>query len=193
MCAMRNGRSVDTTMSFSTLDGLPMGTRCGRVDPGVILHLMKSHSYQEIETLLYKQSGLLGISGGISSDVRELLASESPQAAEQSSTSSTAPCARSTAWRFGGLDALIFTAGVGENSPVIRQRICTTLSWLGVAVEQAANTRGRGCISPAGRSPSVWVIPTDEERVIANGTWSLARAAGTRASKPLPSVAGSMN
>jgi acetate kinase len=92
----------------------------------------------------------------------------------------------------GGLDALIFTAGVGENSPVIRHRICRALGWLGVAIDQAANERGRGCISPAGRSPSVWIIPTDEERVIAASTWRIVRAAaaGTKASKRVSSVAG---
>ena len=182
MCAIRGGRSVDTTMSFSTLDGLPMGTRCGNLDPGVVLFLLQSRSPAEVETLLYNKSGLLGISG-ISNDVRELLASQNPRAAEaiEYFVYRAVREVGSLSAALGGLDALIFTAGIGENSPVIRQRICRALGWLGVAIDPAANERGRGCISPAGRSPSVWVIPTDEERVIAADTWATVRAGATAA------------
>ena len=184
MCAMRGGRSVDTTMGFSTLDGLPMGTRCGSLDPGVVLFLMRSQTCQQVEKMLYDVSGLRGISG-ISSDVRELLASESPRAAEaiEYFVYRAVREIGSLAAATGGIDALVFTAGIGENSPVIRQRICRGLSWLGVALEHAANERGRGCISPAGRSPSAWVIPTDEERVIAADTWAVVRSTAGAASR----------
>ena len=192
MCAIRDGRSVDTTMSFSALDGLPMGTRCGSLDPGVVLFLMQSRSHQEVEAMLYKKSGLLGISG-ISNDVRELLASESPRAAEaiEFFVYRAVREIGSLSAALGGLDALIFTAGIGENSPVIRQRICRQLTWLGVAIDPTANDRGRGCISPAGRSPSVWVIPTDEERVIAAGTWAAVRAAAAKAAAAAAAAKGS--
>jgi acetate kinase len=180
LCAMRDGRSVDTTMSFSALDGLPMGTRCGSLDPGVILFLLQHKSREEIEDLLYKKSGLLGISG-ISNDVRELLASDSPQAAEaiEFFVYRAVREIGSLTAALGGLDALIFTAGIGENSPVIRNRICKELEWLGIRIDAAANDRGRGRISPANASPSVWVIPTDEERVIAEHTLAAIEASLT--------------
>jgi len=192
MCAIRGGRSIDTTMSFSTLDGLPMGTRCGSLDPGVVLLLLQSHSQQEVEAMLYEKSGLLGISG-ISNDMRELLASASPRAAEAVDFfvyRAVREIGSLTA-ALGGLDGLIFTAGIGENSPVIRQRICRALGWLGLAIDDAANDRGRGCISPAGRSPAVWVIPTDEERVIAAATWAAVRPSA-KASRRIPSIAASL-
>ncbi len=178
MCAIKGGRSVDTTMGFSVLDGLPMGTRCGSLDPGVILFLMQSMDCREIERLLYTQSGLLGISG-ISNDVRELLASESPLAARAIDFfvyRAMREIASLTA-ALGGLDGLIFTGGIGENSPVIRTRICQGLAWLGVVLDVSANERGRGCISP-GHTPSVWVVPTDEEQVIAAGTLAVLQAGG---------------
>ena len=191
MCAIKGGRSVDTTMSFSALDGLPMGTRCGALDPGVVLFLLQSRSHQEVEAMLYKKSGLLGISG-ISNDVRELLASKTPLAAEaiEYFVYRAVREIGSLTAALGGLDALIFTAGIGENSPVIRQRICRGLGWLGIAVEPAANERGRGCISPTGRSPSVWVIPTDEERIIGAGTWAVVRACGKASSGAWPLAGG---
>lgn len=178
LCAMKDGRSVDTTMSFSALDGLPMGTRCGSLDPGIVLFLLQKITREQIENMLYKQSGLLGISG-ISNDVRELLASDSPKAAEAIEffvyRAVREIC--SLAGALGGLDALIFTAGIGENSPVIRQRICQGLAWLGVKIDAQANERGQGCISPPGASPSVWVVATDEEAVIAAGTLEAVRSA----------------
>jgi len=185
MCAIRGGQSVDTTMSFTTLDGLPMGTRCGGLDPGVVLYLLQSRSQQEVEELLYKESGLLGISG-ISNDMRELLASESAGAAEAINFFVYRAMREigSLTAALGGLDALVFTAGIGENSPVLRKRICLPLGWLGLAVDDAANDRGRGCISPAGRSPSVWVIPSDEERVIAAATWDLVLASAKASRRP---------
>jgi acetate kinase len=171
MCAMKNGRSFDTTMSFSALDGLPMGTRCGSLDPGVVLFLLQHKSREEVEDLLYKKSGLLGISG-ISNDVRELLASDSPLAAEAIEYFVYRAIREigSLTAALGGLDALIFTAGIGENSPVIRSRICRGLECLGLEIDPGANEHGRGCISTPGTSASVWVIPTDEEAVIAAHT-----------------------
>ena len=177
MCAMKDGRSFDTTMSFSALDGLPMGTRCGNLDPGVVLFLLQHMTREKLEDLLYKKSGLLGISG-ISNDVRELLASDKPRAREAIDFfiyRAVREIGALTA-ALGGLDALIFTAGIGENSPVIRRRICEGLDWLGIRIDATANERSRGCISPADASPSVWVIPTDEERVIAEHTLAIIQA-----------------
>jgi acetate kinase len=177
LCAMRNGRSVDTTMGFSVLDGLPMGTRCGSLDPGVVLYLMRQGlGVEQLEALLYRKSGLLGISG-VSNDVRDLLASDNPLAkqAVEYFVYRVAREVGSLAAALRGLDALIFTAGIGENSPVIRRQICQGLAWLGIAVDAGANEAGRGRISPEGQSPSVWVIPTDEEGVIAAHTLSVLR------------------
>src|SRR5436190_4346134 len=172
MCAIKDGKSVDTTMGFSVLDGLPMGTRCGSLDPGAVLFLLAQSSKEEVENLLYKKSGLLGISG-VSNDVRELLASDNPRAVEavEYFVYRAVREVGSLAAALQGIDALIFTAGIGENSPVIRERICQRLGWLGVALDLAANQRPSGRISRAGQSPSVWVMPTDEESVIASGTF----------------------
>jgi acetate kinase len=181
LCAMRGGRCVDTTMSFSALDGLPMGTRCGSLDPGVILFLLqRGMTASQIESLLYKKSGLLGISG-VSNDVRDLLQSDQPRAAEaieyfvyriiREIGSLTAA--------LNGIDALVFTAGVGENSPLIRERVCRGLGYLSIAIDAEANQKGRGRISPDGASPSVWVISTDEEGVIAGHTLAVFRSKRT--------------
>lgn len=184
MCAMNRGRSVDTTMSFSALDGLPMGTRCGSLDPGVLFYLLRRNSMDagKLETLLYKESGLLGISG-ISNDLRDLLESKEPRAAEaidyfcyrigQELGALTAS--------LGGLDALVFTAGIGENSSEVRRRVCQGAAWLGVVLDEAANQTGRKRISPPGASPEVWVIPTDEERMIAVHTLRLTKSIPARA------------
>ena len=182
LCAMRDGQSVDTTMSFSALDGLPMGTRCGTLDPGVILFLLRDGwNLDRIEDLLYKRSGLLGISG-ISNDVRELLASDCPLAAEaiEFFVYRVIREIGSLTAALGGLDALVFTAGIGENSPVIRERVCQGLTWLGVRIDLDANERGNGCVSPEGCTPSVWVIPTDEEAVIASHTLAVVRSPAVR-------------
>ncbi|MCR4411199.1 MAG: acetate/propionate family kinase [Thermoguttaceae bacterium] len=178
LCAMKDGQSVDTTMGFSALDGLPMGTRCGNLDPGVILFLLRQGwNVDRIEDLLYKKSGLLGISG-MSNDVRVLLASDRPAAAEaiEFFVHRIVREIGSLTAALGGLDALVFTAGIGENSPVIRQRVCKGLAWLGVHIDPDANGHGSTRISPAGQSPSVWVIPTDEEAVIASHTLAVVRA-----------------
>jgi acetate kinase len=171
LCALKEGRSVDTTMGFSVLDGVPMGTRCGSLDPGVILYLLQSMTPAQIESLLYKKSGLLGISG-VSNDVRELLASDNPLAAEAIDYFVYRVIREigALASVLNGLDALVFTAGIGENSPAIRDKICRGLSWLGISISDEANKLGRGCISRDGLTPSVWVIPTDEEGVIAAQT-----------------------
>jgi acetate kinase len=181
LCAMREGRSVDTTMGFSVLDGVPMGTRCGSLDPGVILFLLQSMTPAQIEGMLYKKCGLLGISG-VSNDVRELLASDKPLAAEAIDYFVYRVVREIGALVavLNGLDALIFTAGIGENSPVIRDKICRGLSWLGISISAEANKTGRGCISLDGMTPSVWVIPTDEEGVIAAQTLKAVSASRTR-------------
>jgi len=180
---MKGGQSVDPTMSCSALDGLPMGTRCGTLDPGVILFLLREGwSVDSLEDLLYKRSGLLGISG-VSNDVRALLASDCPRAAEaiEFFVFRAVREIGSLSAALGGLDGLVFTAGVGENSPLIRERVCQGLTWLGVRIDPDANQRGNGCISPQGCTPSVWVIPTDEEAVIASHTLAVVRSAsGTR-------------
>lgn len=173
LCAMRDGRSIDTTMGFTALDGLVMGTRPGALDPGVVLYLMQQRgmSAAEVETLLYKQSGLLGVSG-ISSDMRALTASDDPRAREAVALF----CFRA-AWQagglavsLGGLDGLVFSAGIGEHAPEIRAGICAHLAWLGVALDEDANRAGRERISAEGSRVQVWVIPTDEEAVIARNT-----------------------
>ncbi len=175
LCAMRGGRSVATSMGFTALDGLPMGQRCGNLDPGVVLYLIRQlgMSAESVEDLLYRQSGLLGMSG-ISHDVRELLASEDPAAAE----ALTVYCYRaareigSLTAALGGLDALVFTAGVGEHAAPVRADICGHLSWLDVALDEERNRGHAGCISRDDSLP-VLVVPTDEEGEIARDTVTL--------------------
>ncbi len=169
LCAMRDGRSVDTTMGFSALDGLVMGTRCGSIDPGVLLYLLESKGYDAaaLRDLLYFRSGLLGVSG-LSSDMRVLLDSPDPRAAEAVELF-CARAARETAamaCALGGLDALIFTAGIGENAAPVRARIASRLAFLGVRLDPAANAAGRPRIDSGG--VAVLVVPTDEESVIAS-------------------------
>ena len=170
MCAMRGRRSIATTMGFTALEGLPMGTRTGAIDPGVILHLMgeRGMSLGEVTELLYKKSGLLGLSG-VSSDVRDLLASDSPRAvwALDVFVYRVGRELGSLAAALGGLDALVFTAGIGEHAAPIRARICRDAAWLGVTLDDGANQRGGPCISAADSRATAWVIPTDEELMIA--------------------------
>ena len=169
MCAMRDGRSVDSTMGLSALDGLPMGTRCGSLDPGVVFYLLRGGmGVDEVEALLYRESGLKGVSG-VSSDMRDLLASSEPRANEavEYFVFRIARELGALAAVLGGLDALVFTAGIGERSPEIRARVCERARWLGVTLDEVANQRNEGVISVAGTEPSVWVVPTDEERMIA--------------------------
>lgn len=177
MCAMRERRSVATTMGFTALEGLPMGTRTGALDPGVILHLMSERgmSLGAVTELLYKKSGLLGMSG-VSSDMRDLLASPAPRAAHAIDVFvyRVAREIGSLAAALGGLDALVFTGGIGEHAAPIRARICRDAEWLGVRLDAAANTRGGPRISPDGSRASAWVIPTDEELIIARHTHRVA-------------------
>jgi len=179
MCAMDGGKSVDTTMGFSALDGLLMGTRCGSLDPGVLLYLMreKKMDVDRLEKLLYKESGLLGISG-ISNDMRELMASAEPQA--QIAIDFFVYRIRrelgSLVAALGGLDALVFTAGIGENSAEIRRRVCEDSKWLGIELDEHINETNNhelACLSLPESRVSVLVIPTDEEQMIAQHTLEL--------------------
>jgi acetate kinase len=173
MCALQSGRSIATTMSFTALDGIPMGSRPGALDPGVILYLMEQRRMdaRDIEHLLYNQSGLLGVSG-ISSDMRTLLASSDPRA----KLALDLYCYRirreigSLAAALEGLDAIVFTGGIGENSAVIRERVCRGASWFGVQLDPAANSAGGPRISTARGRVSAWTIPTNEELMIARHT-----------------------
>jgi len=170
LCAMRDGKSVDCTLGFTALDGLCMGTRPGAVDPGVILHLFQGFglSAAEVENLLYRKSGLLGISG-VSNDMRDLLASKEPTAklAIDYFVYRAAQEIGALSASLGGLDALVFTAGIGEKSVEIRRRICEAVKWQGVELDEAANYKGGPCISRRGSRISVWTIPTNEELMIA--------------------------
>ncbi|HEU4616936.1 MAG TPA: acetate/propionate family kinase [Gammaproteobacteria bacterium] len=176
LCALARGRSLDCTLGFTALDGLCMGTRPGAVDPGVILHLFQSLglSAKEVETLLYKRSGLRGISGQ-SNDMRELLASEAPAArlAVDYFVYRAAKEIGAFAAVLGGLDGIVFTAGIGERSVEIRRRICAASAWLGIELDDAANARHGPLISAPGSRVSAWVIPTDEELMIARHTGRL--------------------
>jgi acetate kinase len=180
MCALLGGRSVATTMGFTALDGCIMGTRCGTIDPGVVLWLARERglSIDDIERLLYRESGLLGLSG-LSADMRVLLASDAPAArlAIDCFTYRIAREAGSLASALGGLDALVFTAGIGEHSAPIREAICARLAWLGIELDPAANAAGGPCITVPSSRVSAWRIPTDEERRIAEGCVSTLSAA----------------
>jgi acetate kinase len=178
MCALEAGKSVASTMGFTAVDGLPMGTRCGAIDPGVILYLMDQRGMdaRAIEKLIYNQSGLLGVSG-ISSDMRTLLASREPRArlAVDLYVYRIRRELGSLAAALGGLDALVFTAGIGENSAAIRERVCRDAAWLGVDLDVEANRKGGPRISSVGSRVSAWVIPTNEELMIARHTRALLR------------------
>jgi acetate kinase len=170
LCAMKNGRSIDSTLGFTALDGLCMGTRPGSLDPGVVLHLFQTLglSAAEVEEMLYKESGLAGISG-ISNDMRELLASKAPQArlAVDYFVYQVTRHIGALAAVLGGLDALVFTAGIGEHSVEIRRRVIEAFAWLGLALDEQANASNGPKISAGDHQPSAWAIPTDEELMIA--------------------------
>lgn len=176
MCAMVAGRSVASTMGFTAVDGLPMGTRCGNLDPGIILYLIDALGMDTrgVADLIYRQSGLLGVSG-LSSDMRELLGSEDPraQAAVELFVYRIARELGSLAAAMGGIDALVFTAGIGENAPAIRQRVMSLSRWCGIDLDDIANDAGGPCISKPGSRVGAWVIPTDEELMIARHTMAL--------------------
>jgi len=173
LCAMENGKSVASTMGFSSIEGLPMGTRCGSLDPGVLLYLMDSlgMDLRAVEKLLYTQSGLLGVSG-ISSDMRSLLASDDAKAklAIELFVYRIRRELGSLVAALGGLDALVFTGGIGENAAPIRAQVCDALAWLGVELDAEANAKTGPRISTAGSKVTAWVIPTNEELMIARHT-----------------------
>ena len=176
MCALEAGRSVASTMGFTALDGLPMGTRCGAIDPGVLLYLMDERKMdaRAIEKLLYNQSGLLGVSG-ISSDMRALLESGEPQAqlAVDLFVYRIGRDLGSLAAALGGLDAIVFTGGIGEHAALIRERVCRQAAWLGIELDAAANAKAGPRISSATSRCAAWVIPTNEELMIARHTREL--------------------
>jgi acetate kinase len=176
LCALKDGRSIDTTMGFTALDGLCMGTRPGALDPGVVLYLFQELglSAKQVEEVLYKKSGLLGISG-ISNDMRDLLKRSEPEArlAIDYFVYRAAKEIGALAAVLGGVDALVFTAGIGENSVEIRRRICDACRWLGIELDEQANAANGPRISTRQSSASAWVIPTNEELMIARHTGSL--------------------
>jgi len=182
MCAMRAGRSIDSTMGFTALDGLPMGTRCGALDPGVVIHLNRAYGMDAdaIERMLYHDCGLAGVSG-VSNDMRDLLASDDPRAGQaidlfvyrigRELGALTAA--------LGGLDGLVFTAGIGERSAEIRERVCARAAWLGIELDDAANRAGGPGISADGSRVAAYAISTDEEQMIARHTLAVLRRAPT--------------
>ena len=176
LCALKNGRSVDHSLGFTALDGLCMGTRPGAIDPGVVLYLFQGLglSAKDVETILYKKSGLLGISG-ISNDMRDLVGSSDPGArlAVDYFVYRAAKEIGALAAVLRGIDGLVFTAGIGENSAEIRSRICEASAWLGIELDGEANARRASRISKTGSRVSAWVIPTNEELMIARHTGSI--------------------
>lgn len=178
MCALRGRKSVATTMGFTALDGLPMSRRCGALDPGVVLYLIdeKGMTVKEVSNLLYRSSGLLGVSG-VSDDMRTLLTSCNPHAklAVELFIYRTGRELGSLAAALGGLDALVFTAGIGEHAEEIRRRVCLDARWLGIALDETANATNAPRISPPESRASAWVIATDEDLMIARHTRSLLR------------------
>lgn len=175
LCALQGGRSIATTTGFTALDGVVMATRCGTIDPGVILYLgSQGYGFAEIEDMLYRRSGLLGVSG-ISGDVRVLLASDDPHAqdAVELFTYRIAVEAGGLASALGGLDGLVFTGGVGEHAPAIRAEVCGRLAWLGLRLDVTANAAGAARIGAADSRVDVRVIATDEEAMIAQHTWAI--------------------
>jgi acetate kinase len=186
LCAMVNGRSVATTMGFSALDGLLMATRCGSLDPGALLHLLRQPGADPaaIEHLLYHESGLLGVSGGISSDLRQLLADSRP-AAREAVASFIYRIRRELGAMVaaaGGIDALVFTGGIGEHAGTVRAAVADDAAWLGLRLDMAANAQGHGRIDGHGSRVRAWVIPTDENAMISRHCARiLRRQAGARA------------
>ena len=189
MCALAGGRSVESTMGFTALDGLPMGTRPGQIDPGVVLYLIeeKQMTAAQVQDLLYGDCGLKGLSG-LSNDVRELEASSDPQArfALDYFVYRVGLNAGLLAAALGGLDAFVFTAGIGENSPSLRARIVETLAWLGGALDPEANATGGVSIAARDSRIGLYIVPTDEELMIARHTLALLTVRG--AERPSPSV-----
>ena len=179
MCAIHGGRSMDSTMGFTAVDGLPMGTRTGQLDPGVVLYLIQSQGFSpaDVERFLYHDGGLKGLSG-VSNDMRDLEASDAP-GAKLAIDYFVYRVVRETgalAAAMGGIDGLVFTAGIGEHSTTIRTRVVERLGWLGAELDQAANGAGAATISTPQSELRVLVVPTDEELMIARHTLRLLRA-----------------
>ncbi|KVW93054.1 acetate/propionate family kinase [Thiobacillus denitrificans] len=176
LCAMRGRCSVETSMSFTPLDGIPMASRCGALDPGVLLYLLREEgmSLEQLDDLLHRRSGLLGVSG-TSGDVRTLLESSHPHAAEALDLFAyrTSQAIAGHAVALEGIDALVFTAGIGEHAAAVRAAICRHLAWLGLTLDEDANQRHGPCISHPHSRIAAWVIPTNEEKVIARHAWAL--------------------
>ena len=176
MCALQGGRSIASTMGFTAVDGLPMGTRCGAIDPGVMLYLMdeRGMDVRALEKLIYSESGLLGVSG-LSSDMRTLLESSDPRAALAIDlfVYRIGRELGSLAAALGGLDAIVFTAGIGERAAAVRDKVCRDAAWLGVELDAGANAAHGPRISSAASRTAAWVIPTDEELMIARHTHQL--------------------
>jgi acetate kinase len=176
LCAVRDGRSVASTMGFTAVDGLMMGTRSGALDPGVLLYLMQERGFDAaaIEDLLYRRSGLLGVSG-LASDMRTLRQSRAPEAVEAIALFVYRIVREigSMAAALGGLDALIFTAGIGEHDAATRAEVVSGCAWLGLTLDEARNRTGKGRISSEASRVSAWVVPTDEERMISRYTSTL--------------------
>jgi acetate kinase len=183
MCALKAHRSIATTMGLTALDGLPMSRRCGSLDPGVVLYLMseKAMTAEAIGDLLYRSSGLLGVSG-LSDDMKTLLESDEPHAAEAVDlfVYRIGRELGSLAAALGGLDALVFTAGIGEHAPEVRRRVCEQAAWLGLELDGDANAAGGPRITRRTSRVSAWVIPTDEDLMIARHTWNLLAGGKTR-------------
>ena len=182
MCAIEAGRSIDTTMGFTALDGLPMGTRPGQIDPGVLLYLMNANGWDatRLERFLYLECGLKGLSG-VSNDMRDLLASNAPLAklAVDYFVYRILHETGALASVMGGIDGFVFTGGIGENAALVRSRVCRGLAWLGLEFDDAANARHGPCISKPGSRLSAWVISTDEERMIARHTHEIRKTLAT--------------
>jgi acetate kinase len=184
MCALADGKSVESTMGFTALDGLPMGTRPGQIDPGVLLYLLseKQMTAKSLERMLYHDCGLKGLSG-ISNDMRELEASSAPSAALaiEHFVYRIALNAGMMAAALGGVDAFVFTAGIGENSPRLRERVAQKLGWLGIDLDTAANAAGKLLVSRPDSRTRLYVVPTNEELMIARHTLAVLALAPTAA------------
>ncbi|MBN9668854.1 acetate/propionate family kinase [Roseibium aggregatum] len=184
MCAIRDGQSIGSTMGFTALDGLPMGTRCGQLDPGVVLYLLttKGMTPQEVSDLLYKDSGLKGLSG-VSQDMRTLTESDDPRAAEaiEYFVFRIRRELGAMAAVLGGLDTVVFTGGIGENATVVREKVCQELDWLGLHIDPAKNNAREEDISAEGSRIKTLVIPTNEEEMIRRHTEKLMATADVRA------------
>jgi acetate kinase len=180
LCALRGGLSCATSMGFTTLDGILMGTRPGHLDPGILLYLLRERgmTVQALEHLLYHECGVLGVSGGISSDMRELSASQAPEAKEAIDVYVRTIVREIGAFAavLGGLDALVFTGGIGEHAAAIRASVIEGCAWLGLDIDERANRDHGPCLSRPGSRVAAWMIPTDEDHVIARHTLQLLHA-----------------